>query len=154
MEISFKRVSNPYSSKPPITYRTKGHEVYVTSSGPISSEDSQEIVRSFFRENTAKKHNDKQQLALNTSQNDVFILRGENAQSAELTKQSWDDLNSADGNEHNLTQILLQPEKAKKRAAIYFDATSMQGKKLSVVNIDRSQKGRVKIQVKALDVIA
>ena len=155
MEISFKRVSNPYSSKPPITYRTKGHEVYVTSSGPISSEDSQEIVRSFFRENTAKKHNDKkQQLALNTSQNDVFILRGENAQSAELTKQSWDDLNSADENEHNLTQILLQPEKAKKRAAIYFDATSMQGKKLSVVNIDRSQKGRVKIQVKSLDVMA
>ena len=101
MEISFKRVSNPYSSKPPITYRTKGHEVYVTSSGPMSSEDSQEIVRSFFRENTAKKHNDKQQLALNTSQND-----------------------------------------------------SMQGKKLSVVNIDRSQKGRVKIQVKALDVMA
>ena len=154
MEISFKRVSNPYSSKPPITYRTKGHEVYVTSSGPISSEDSQEIVRSFFRENTAKKHNDKQQLALNTSQNDVFILRGENAQSAELTKQSWDDLNSADENEHNLTQILLQPKKAKRQAAIYFDATSMQGKKLSIVNVDKSEKGRVKIRVKALDVMA
>ena len=154
MEISFKRVSNPYSSKPPITYRTKGHEVYVTSSGPISSEDSQEIVRSFFRENTAKKHNDKQQLALNTSQNDVFILRGENAQSAELTKQSWDDLNSADENEHNLTQILLQPKKAKRQAAIYFDGTSLEGKKLSIVNIDKSQKGRVKIKIKALDVMA
>ena len=154
MEISFKRVNNPYSSKPPITLRTKGHEVYVTSSGPISSEESQGIVRSFFRENAPKEHNNKKQIALNTSKNDVFILRGESAQSAELTKQSYDELNHSADKEHNLTQILLQPKKAKRQAAIYFDATSMQGKKLSVVNVDKSEKGRVKIRVKALDVMA
>ena len=154
MEISFKRVSNPYSSKPPITYRTKGHEVYVTSSGPISSEDSQEIVRSFFRENTAKKHNDKQQLALNTSQNDVFILRGESAHSASISKESYENLEHDDEKKHKLTRILLQPKKAKKQAAIYLDATSMKGKKLSVVNVDKSQKGRVKIKIQALDTMA
>ena len=111
-------------------------------------------MRSFFRENTPQRHNNKKQLALNTSENDVFILRGENAQSAELTKQSYDALNHSEDKKHNLTQILLQPKKAKRQAAIYFDATSMQGKKLSIVNVDKSEKGRVKIRVKALDVMA
>ena len=55
---------------------------------------------------------------------------------------------------HSLTQILLQPKKAKRQAAIYFDGTSLEGKKLSIVNIDKSQKGRVKIKIKALDVMA
>lgn len=143
---------NLNSSKPPITFRSKNHSVYVTSSGPVSSEESQSIVRSMFREITPKQNDNK--IALDTSKGDVFILRGENAHSAKVSKESCDNLHHSDKKKHNLTQILLQPKKAKRQAAIYFDATSMQGKKLSVVGIDKSQKGRVKIKVKALDVMA
>lgn len=140
------------SSKPPITFRSKNHSVYVTSSGPISSQESQSIVRSMFREITPKQNDNK--IALDTSKGDVFILRGENAQSAKVSKESCDNLHHYDEKEHNLTQILLQPKRAKRQAAIYFDGTSLEGKKLSVVNIDKSQKGRVKIKIKALDVMA
>ena len=155
MEISFKRLGNPYSSKPPITLRTKGHEVYIESSSPVSSQESQEIVRSFFRENAkSQKHNNENKIALDTSQNDVFILRGESAHSARVSKDSYENLGRDSEKEHKLTRILLQPKKAKKQAAIYFDATSMKGKKLSVVNVDKSQKGRVKIKIRALDTIA
>ena len=140
------------SSKPPITFRSKNHSVYVTNSGPINSEESQNITQSMFREIMPKQYNNK--IALDTSKDDVFILRGENAHSAKVSKESCDNLHYNDEKKHNLTQILLQPKKAKRQAAIYFDATSMQGKKLSVVSIDKSQKGRVKIKVKALDVMA
>ena len=140
------------SSKPPITFRSKNHSVYVTSSGPISSQESQDIVQNIFREITPKQNDNK--IALDTSKGDVFILRGENAHSAKVSKESCDNLHHSDEKKHNLTQILLQPKKAKRQAAIYFDATSMQGKKLSVVGIDKSQKGRVKVKVKALDVMA
>ena len=140
------------SSKPPITFRSKNHSVYVTNSGPISSQESQNITQSMFREIMPKQYNNK--IALDTSKDDVFILRGENAHSAKVSKESCDNLHHNDEKKHNLTQILLQPKKAKRQAAIYFDATSMQGKKLSVVDIDKSQKGRVKIKVKALDVMA
>ena len=155
MEISFKRLGNPYSSKPPITFRTKGHEVLVQSSSPVSSQESQEIMRSFFRENAkGQKHNNENKIALDTSQNDVFILRGESAHSASISKESYENLEHDDEKKHKLTRILLQPKKAKKQAAIYFDATSMKGKKLSVVNVDKSQKGRVKIKIQALDTMA
>ncbi len=140
------------SSKPPITFRSKNHSVSITSSGPISSQETQDRMRSLFREITPKQNDNK--IALDTSKSDVFILRGENAHSASISKQSCDDLQASDKKQHNLTQILLQPKKAKRQAAIYFDGTSMQGKKLSIVNVDRSQKGRVKIRVKALDVMA
>ena len=140
------------SSKPPITFRSKNHSVYVTSSGPISSQESQDIVQNIFREITPKQNDNK--IALDTSKGDVFILRGENAHSAKVSKESCDNLHHSDEKKHNLTQILLQPKKAKRQAAIYFDGTSLEGKKLSVVNIDKSQKGRVKIKIKALDVMA
>ena len=140
------------SSKPPITFRSKNHSVSITSSGPISSQETQDRMRSLFREITPKQNDNK--IALDTSKGDVFILKGENAHSANLSKQSCEDLQANDEKQHNLTQILLQPKKAKRKAAIYFDATSMQGKKLSIVNVDKSEKGRVKIRVKALDVMA
>ena len=140
------------SSKPPITFRSKNHSVYVTSSGPISSQESQSIVRSMFREITPKQNDNK--IALDTSKSDVLILRGENAQSAKMSKGTSESLHHSDEKKHSLTQILLQPKKAKRQAAIYFDGTSLEGKKLSVVNIDKSQKGRVKIKIKALDVMA
>ena len=140
------------SSKPPITFRSKNHSVHILSSGPISSEESQSITRSLFREVMPKQNDNK--IALDTSKGDVFILRGENAHSAKISKDSCENLQHSDEKEHNLTQILLQPKKAKRQAAIYFDATSMQGKKLSIVNVDKSEKGRVKIKIKALDVMA
>ncbi len=140
------------SSKPPITFRSKNHSVYVTNSGPVSTEESQIIMRSLFRETKAKQSDNK--IALDTSKDDVFILRGESAHSAKVSKEPYSNLHHDNKKEHNLTQIILQPKKAKRQAAIYFDATSMQGKKLSVVNVDKSEKGRVKIKVKALDVMA
>ena len=112
-------------------------------------------MRSFFRENAkGQKHNNENKIALDTSQNDVFILRGESAHSASISKESYENIEHDDEKKHKLTRILLQPKKAKKQAAIYFDATSMKGKKLSVVNVDKSQKGRVKIKIQALDTMA
>ena len=140
------------SSKPPITFRSKNHSVCITSSGPISSEESQGVMRSLFREIAPKRNDNK--VALDTSKGDVFILRGGNAQSAKMTKENCDSLCHSDEKKHSLIQILLQPKKAKRQAAIYFDGTSLEGKKLSIVNIDKSQKGRVKIKIKALDVMA
>lgn len=151
MEQSFMRVSLN-SSKPPITFRSKNHSVNVTSTGPINSWESNAIVQDILREKMPKRSENK--IALDTSKSDVFILRGENAQSAKISQESCDTLRHSDEEKHNLTQILLQPKKAKRQAAIYFDGTSLEGKKLSVVNIDKSQKGRIKVRIKALDVMA
>lgn len=157
MEISFKRVSEAHSSKPPITYRTKKQSITVAGSGPISSEEAHERMQSFFRENTAKQNPDniKNNYTLDTSKNDVFILRGKDARSAKITKQSYDELYKQNNDrEHNLMQINLQPVKAKKQAAIYFDTTAMQGRKIDSIEIDKSQKGRVKLRIKTLDLMA
>ncbi len=151
MEKSFMRVSLN-SSKPPITFRSKNHSVNISTTGPISSWESSAIVQDVLREKTQKESNGK--IALDTSKNDVFMLRGESARSAKVSQEDSDILRHSDEKKHNLTQILLQPKKAKRQAAIYFDATSMKGKKLSVVNIDKSQKGRVKVRIQALDVMA
>ena len=144
METSFNRVIIPNSSKPPITYNTKKHSVSVNQSGPISSEEAREKMRSLFEETTASRkqnnNENKNNYALNTSNHDVFILRGKDALSAKITKQSCDELQQENNaKKHNLVEILLQPKKAKKQAAIYFDTTAMQGKKIASLDVDKSQ---------------
>lgn len=154
METSFKRVAIPLSSKPPITYQTKRHSVSIDQTGAISAREAQGKIRSLFEENNAK-HNEQNKIALNTSNNDVFILRGDDAHSAKITKENCDELRKENNEEkHNLVQILLQPKKAKKRAAIYFDTTAMQGRKIASVDVDKTEKGRTKIKVKTLDLMA
>lgn len=126
----------------------------IDQTGAISAREAQGKIRSLFEENNAK-HNEQNKIALNTSNNDVFILRGDDAHSAKITKENCDELRKENNEEkHNLVQILLQPKKAKKRAAIYFDTTAMQGRKIASVDVDKTEKGRTKIKVKTLDLMA
>lgn len=141
------RVNN--SSKPPITYNTTGHRISVESK-TLQAHEARNFV-----EDVIKRHSTPQgKNSAATSNNDVLVLKGKSADTAEITKATVQECVKNNDKNHNITQILLQPKKVKKQAAIYFDGSFLEGKKISSIDIDKSKKGRVKIKVNTLDLMA